>query len=51
MIERKIIDPVKVVKNALRYGAGLASILLTAECAIVEDNYNFNRRVHDQIIL
>ncbi len=38
---RGIVDPVKVVKHALRYGAGLASILLTAECSIVQDNYDY----------
>ena len=37
LVERQIMDPTKVVKSALRYGAGLASILLTAECAIVEE--------------
>lgn len=42
-------DPAKVVKTALRYGAGLASMLLTAECAVVEEDYNFTKRIHDQI--
>ena len=49
LIEAQVIDPVKVVKSCLRYGAGLASLLLTAECAVVEEKYNFMRRVHDQI--
>ena len=39
--ERGVVDPVKVVKHALRYGAGLASILLTAECSVVQDNYDY----------
>ncbi|CDW87350.1 molecular chaperone [Stylonychia lemnae] len=51
LIEKQVIDPKKVVKSALRFGAGLASILLTAECAIVEEKYNFNKRIHDQITL
>lgn len=42
-------DPVKVVKSSLRYGAGLASIMLTAECAVVDEEYDFVRRVHEQI--
>jgi chaperonin GroEL (HSP60 family) len=44
-----IVDPVKVVKSSLRYGAGLASIMLTAECAVVDEEYDFVRRVHEQI--
>ena len=51
MKEAGVVDPVKVVKSALRYGAGLASILLTAECAIVEEKYNFVARFHEQIRL
>jgi chaperonin GroEL (HSP60 family) len=53
LFERKIVDPTKVVKNALRYGAGLASILLTADIAVVEDNEMPKRRlrVHEQIKL
>jgi hypothetical protein len=46
-----VVDPVKVVKSALRYGAGLASILLTAECAIVDEKYDFVNRVHEHIRL
>ena len=45
--EAGIVDPVKVVKSALRYGAGLASILLTAECGVVEERYDFVKRVHE----
>jgi chaperonin GroEL len=37
LVSRGIIDPVKVVKSALKYGAGLASIMLTAECSVVEE--------------
>lgn len=44
-------DPTKVVKSALRYGAGLASILLTAECAVVDEKYDFVKRVHEQFRL
>jgi chaperonin GroEL (HSP60 family) len=49
--ESGVVDPVKVVKSALRYGAGLASILLTAECAIVDEKYDFVNRVHEHIRL
>ena len=49
MISQGIVDPVKVVKSSLRYGAGLASIMLTAECAIVDEEYDFVKRVHEQI--
>jgi len=42
-----IVDPVKVVKSSLRYGAGLASILLTAECAVIDEEYDFFKRVHE----
>jgi chaperonin GroEL (HSP60 family) len=44
-------DPVKVVKTALRYGSGLASILLTAEASIVEDDFDEIRNIHQQIKL
>jgi chaperonin GroEL (HSP60 family) len=47
--ETGVVDPVKVVKSALRYGAGLASILLTAECAVLDEKYDFVSRIHDQI--
>mgnify|MGYP000952611986 CR=1 FL=1 len=30
-----VIDPVLVVKNSLLYGASIASILLTADCAVL----------------
>lgn len=49
--EAGVVDPVKVVKCALRYGAGLASILLTAECAVVDEKYDFVHRVHESIKL
>ena len=38
MVSKGIIDPVLVVKNSLRYGASLASILLTADCAVLHDD-------------
>jgi chaperonin GroEL len=44
-----VVDPTKVVKSALRYGAGLASILLTAECAVVDEKYDFVSRFHEHI--
>ncbi len=46
-----VIDPVKVVKSSLRYGAGLASIILTAECAVVDEEYDFAKRLHEQIVI
>lgn len=52
MQEANIYDPTKVVKSALRYATGLASILLTAEAAIIEeDGFMRHRRVHEQIKL
>lgn len=49
LIESNIIDPVKVVKSALRYGSGLASILLTAEAAIIDEDMFSKVRIHEQI--
>ena len=49
--EAGIVDPLKVVKSSLRYGSGLASILLTADCAVVDEEYDFVTRVHEQIRL
>ena len=49
--QARILDPAMVVKSSLKYGAGLASMLLTAECAVVEDDYNFVQRVHEEIKL
>jgi chaperonin GroEL len=46
-----VVDPLKVVKSSLRYGSGLASILLTADCAVVDEKYDFVTRVHEQIRL
>lgn len=51
LMDSGVVDPVKVVKSALRYGAGLASILLTADCAVVDEEYNFVQRVHEQFKL
>ncbi len=36
MIERGIIDPTKVVRTSLTDAAGVASLLTTAECVVVE---------------
>lgn len=36
LVKKGIIDPVLVVKNSLLYGASIASILLTADCAILQ---------------
>ena len=36
LVNKGIIDPVLVVKNSLLYGASIASILLTADCAILQ---------------
>ena len=44
-----IMDPVKIVKHALIHGASVASILLTAECAVSDEDYDFAKKVHDQI--
>ena len=45
MEEKGIIDPVKVVLNSLEYGAGVASILLTSDVAIINDrNINLKDR-------
>jgi len=41
--EKGIIDPVKVVLNSLEYGAGVASILLTSDVAIINDR-NINSK-------
>lgn len=37
LIKGNIIDPVLNIKSALRYGAGVASILLTAEVGVIND--------------
>jgi len=36
MIKAGIVDPAKVVKDALRNGASVASMILTTECLICE---------------
>ncbi len=41
LISIGLVDPTKVVKSSLRYGVGLASIMLTADCAVVDEEYNF----------
>eukprot|EP00347_Sterkiella_histriomuscorum_P020379 403338030 len=47
LLDKNIIDPAKVVKCALRYGAGLASILLTAECAVLFSKYSPKQLEYD----
>lgn len=37
LIAKGVIDPVLVVKNSLLYGASIASILLTADCAVLHE--------------
>ena len=37
LVEKGVIDPVYVVKNSLLYGASIASILLTADCAVLQE--------------
>ena len=43
LVARGIIDPVLVVKNSLLYGASVASILLTADCAVLQGQGQFIR--------
>lgn len=38
LIECGIIDPASVLTNALEYGSGVASILLTSEIAIINED-------------
>jgi chaperonin GroEL (HSP60 family) len=38
LIEGGVIDPASVVTNALEYGSGVASILLTSEVAIINED-------------
>lgn len=38
LLDSGIIDPVKVVKNSLLYGASLASIMLTTDKCIIKEN-------------
>ena len=40
MLERGIIDPVKVTRTALETAASVASSLLTTECVVVLDKNN-----------
>jgi chaperonin GroEL (HSP60 family) len=35
LVDRGIIDPLLVVKNAWLFGSSIASVLLSAECAVV----------------
>ena len=48
LVAKGVIDPVLVVKNSLLYGASIASILLTADCAILEQPF-VHRHQHEDI--
>jgi chaperonin GroEL len=37
LIEQGIIDPLAVVKNAFQYGSSIASILMSSECALLNE--------------
>lgn len=37
LVASGVVDPVKVVKNALTFGAGAANILLSAQVGVVND--------------
>ena len=37
MLERGIIDPTDVVKNSLVFGSSIASIILSADCAVLHE--------------
>lgn len=43
LVTKGVIDPVLVVKNSMLYGASIASILLTADCAVLQDD----GRIHE----
>ena len=50
LVEKGVIDPVHVVKNSLMYGASIASILLTADCAILHKPEDGKRIVeHEEL--
>lgn len=45
-----VIDPVKVVKSSLRYGSGVASLLLSStDVAIVNKDLRRNEYHHEDI--
>ena len=37
LVAAGVIDPLLVVKNSFQYGASLASIVLTADCAVLQN--------------
>ena len=37
--EAGVIDPTKVIRNSLIYGSAIASILLSADCAVIPDPF------------
>lgn len=49
LIKAGIIDPVKVPKTALENAASVASLLLTIDCAIAEDDPDTLRRLVEQM--
>ena len=50
LVRLGVIDPCLVVRNSLRYGASIASILLTAECAVLRET-DYPLRQHDELHL
>jgi chaperonin GroEL (HSP60 family) len=40
MFEMGIIDPLKVVRSALKNASSAASMMLTVGCAMIEDDYD-----------
>lgn len=49
MIEKGIIDPVKVPKTALENAASVAGLMLTIECAIAEEDPSVLRRLAEEM--
>ena len=50
LVAKGVIDPVLVVKNSLLYGASIASILLTADCAVLHENGSPVKQ-HEELVL
>ena len=42
MYEEGIVDPAKVTRSGLQNATSIASMILTTECIIVDDNLNLN---------
>ena len=47
LVAKGVIDPVLVVKNSLLYGSSIASILLTADCAILQEPDRRQSPIHE----